>query len=178
MNEYKESQLFEEFVYDVLHKEIGLDIKHYKNKYSQIYIGENRQGIEVKYQKDFLTIWGGRLYFEVEAKDNWKPDGKWIDSVLFRYLSIPGDNTIWVAAGNYELFYLFDLVVLQDMHNSNKYPVREATNKTSRGFSVPSNDLEEKCVIKFIKGKAVFMNRPRNPDVKIIDREIQEEDRK
>ncbi len=177
MNKDKESQVFEEYVYDVLDKEIGFEIKHYRNKHSQIFIGENRQGIEVKYQKDFLTKWKGWLYFETMARRNWRTDGEWVHAGIFRHLQIPNDNTLWLATGNEELFYLFEKVVLQDLHNSNQYPVKEIEGRTSIGLALPPSILQETCTVKFVKGKAVLMNRPKNPDVKIIYREIKEEDK-
>lgn len=161
---------FEDYVCAVLLREIGWNISRHGSRERQIWIGENIQGIEIKFQKDFLNKYNGWLYFEVQAKDNWRVSGNYIDASVFRHLKVATDNTLIFAVGNEKLFYLFTKTELQDIYNSGAWEVKEIKQKTSIGFCLPKEVSDVKCFVKFEHGAKVLMNRDKNTDIRVMYR--------
>ena len=72
---------YQEFVADVLEKELSIMLDIYTTKHQQYNIGENKQGIEIKF--DDLYKKTGNLYIEIEEKSN-PQNPNFVPSGIFR----------------------------------------------------------------------------------------------
>ena len=97
-NQLKNGTEFQDFVFDVLYDH-GLPLISYSSKKYQIEKGENKAGIEIKYDKKFAK--SGCFWIEI-AEKKCKNNPHWIASGIYRT-----DNSWLYLIGNYEVFYIF-----------------------------------------------------------------------
>jgi len=134
---------FQDFIATILLKEIGIPLSSFSSKKFQYSIGENLQGIEIKFDDKFKET--GNIYIEVKEKSN--PNNlNYVDSGIYR-----NDNTWLYVIGNYNCVYIFGKKHLKLMYTSNKY--KEIKKSTSVGFLINSVDADKYCLKKIIYGK-------------------------
>lgn len=129
---------FQDFIATILVKEMGISLSSFSSKKYQFKIGENMQGIEIKFDDKFKNT--GNIYIEVKEKSN-PANLNYVNSGIYRV-----DNTWLYIIGNYECVYIFGKQHLKLMHTSRKY--REVTTPTSVGFLLPSDDADKYCLKK------------------------------
>lgn len=144
-NEYYSEKLqegleFQDFITDLLIKEIGISLSSYSSKKFQNTIGENKQGFEIKFDNKMIDT--GNIYIEVKEKSN--PDNaNYVDSGIYR-----NDNTWLYLIGNYTTVYIFGKSLLKLMYESKKY--KEVQTSTSIGFLLKKEDADKYCLRKIL----------------------------
>jgi len=123
---------YQDFVAEQLYK-IGLPIFNYASKKYQIECGENKLGVEIKYDAKFAST--GNLYIELQEKTN-PQNSNYIDSGINR-----NDNSWLYIIGNYNTIYIFSKRLLNQI--ASKYKSIENNTKTSIGFLLPKLDAEK-----------------------------------
>lgn len=121
---------FQDFVFDVLYA-MGIPLISYSSKKYQSFIGENKAGFEIKYDRRFQET--GNLAIELYEKSN-KNNNKWVNSGILRH-----DNTIFYLIGNYEIIYIFakkHLIMVMDKYKKYEIP-------TSIGFLLPKPEANK-----------------------------------
>lgn len=129
---------FQDFVAEVLFKELGIPIASYSSKRYQATRGENMQGIEIKRDDKFQQT--GNLYIEVAEKSH--PSNRtYALSGIHR-----SDNTWLYVIGDEKKFYIFAKSLLQNLHRAKLF--REVQTPTSKGFLLPISSAEKYCAKK------------------------------
>lgn len=131
---------YQDFITDILLKEIGISLSSYSSKKYQYNIGENKQGIEIKFDDRYKET--GNLYIEVQEKSN-ADNYNYVDSGIYR-----SDNTWLYLIGDYSEVFIFSKKQLIIMYKNNNY--RKVQTPTSIGFLIPSNDAEKYSIKKII----------------------------
>lgn len=127
---------YQDFITELLIKEIGISLSTFSSKNYQNKIGENRQGFEIKFDNKMLDT--GNIYIEVKEKSN--PNNEnYVNSGIYR-----NDNTWLYLIGNYQTVYIFGKSHLKLMYEIKKY--REVKTKTSIGFLLPILDANKYCL--------------------------------
>lgn len=129
---------YQDFVTSLLLKEVGIPLSSLSSKKYQYSVGENLQGIEIKF--DDLYKDTGNLYIEVKEKADPK-NIKYVGSGIYR-----SDNSWIYLIGDYHEVYIFGKSHLKLMYDSGKY--REVKKPTSVGFLIPKKDAEKYCLKK------------------------------
>jgi len=145
MTEYYKEQLksglhFQDFVIEKLY-EMGIPLISYSSKEYQIIHGENKAGVEIKFDKKFRTT--GNFYIEVYEKSN-ANNQNFVKSGILR-----NDNTWLWAQGDFETIYIFSKKQLIILYNSSKF--KKVETLTSKGFLIPVLLAEQKYIIKTIR---------------------------
>ncbi len=105
---FEEGLQFQDFVADLIMRELGISITSYSSKKWQVFKGENRQGIEIKLDKRILET--GNISIEVAEKSradmpSWTPSG------IMR-----NDNTWLYVQGNTDIIFVFGKQILKRMY--------------------------------------------------------------
>lgn len=131
---------YQDFITTVLLSQIGISISSFSSKKYQYQVGENLQGIEIKFDNKLKET--GNIYIEVKEKSH--PDNvNYIDSGIYR-----NDNTWLYIIGDYNCVYIFGKEHLKLMYNSKKYKV--INKSTSIGFLINKTDADKYCLKKII----------------------------
>jgi len=133
---------YQDFIATVLLKELGIPLSSLNSKKYQYEVGENLQGIEIKFDDMYKKT--GNLYIEVKEKADPK-NNSYATSGIFR-----NDNTWLYIIGDYENIFIFGKSHLQLMYKSSNY--REVTTATSVGFLI-GNEEAKKYALKYINYK-------------------------
>lgn len=147
MTEYYKKKLteglyFQDYVVELLY-EIGLPIISYSSKEFQQLIGENKAGIEIKYDQKFRNT--GNLYIEIAEKSN--PNNlNFVPSGIYR-----NDNTWLYIIGDEKTIFIFSKKLLVQLHKTKKY--KEVQIETSKGYLLPLQDAD-KYSAKIINNEA------------------------
>ncbi len=131
---------FQDFITDVLIKELGISLSTYNSKKFQYLKGENKQGFEIKFDDKFKIT--KNIYIEIAEKSNPK-NYEYVKSGIYR-----NDNTWLYLIGDYECIYIFSKKHLILMHNMNKYKLVQT--KTSKGFLIPEQECNKYSINKII----------------------------
>jgi len=126
----QEGEEFQDFAVDRLY-DIGLAIANYSSKKYQMCKGENRAGIEIKYDRKFKKT--GNLWIELSEKsdpfnERYVPSGIYRGSWLF-------------LIGNYDELFIFSQKMLKMI--AQKYTLQENGSRTSIGYLLPKGDAEK-----------------------------------
>ena len=140
---------YEDFVYPIFCKEWGVSLVPNKTRETQIGIGENSFGVEIKYDSKSATL--PNLFIEHEECHEiitMKNGKKEIDLTTFDKSGIYRiDNSYLYLIGNYNIFYIFLKKRLRELHSLGKYPERLGFsanfNATSKGFLLPQVEAKE-----------------------------------
>jgi len=144
---FEEGLEFQDFVADILRREMGLVITNYSSRKWQFNIGENRQGIEIKLDKRILET--GNVSIEIGEKS--RADlSQYTPSGIFR-----NDNSWLYIQGNYEIIFIFAKKILCLLANSGKY--RIDTLPTIQRFLLPLS-IAERCAAKTLRPKDLGYN--------------------
>jgi hypothetical protein len=131
---------FQDFVTDILIKEIGISLSSYNSIKYQNTKGENKQGFEIKFDDKYKET--GNIYIEIAEKSH--PDNlSYVWSGIFR-----NDNTWLYLIGNYSEIFIFSKQHLKLMYKSNK--LKEVTTATSKGFLIDRLTAEKYCIKKLV----------------------------
>ena len=143
-NQLNEGQEFQDFWCSYLWKHECLAIGNFSSKKYQFKIGENLQGFEFKYDKQFQKT--GNLWIEIEERNN--PKHKYVKSGIYR-----NDNTWMYCIGDYLTLYFFTKKGLCRLKESNKIAL--ITNKidTSIGYLMPKSLADKFSAKKIIINK-------------------------
>lgn len=144
MNEYYKEKLnegieYQDFIAEKLW-DMGIPIVSYGSKKYQYGKGENRNGIEIKYDKKIKDT--GNIYIEVAEKTN-ENNKYFVDSGIFR------SNSWLYIIGDYETIYIFAVNQLKILYDNKKY--REVETKTSKGYLLPVKEAKEGIAIYIIE---------------------------
>jgi hypothetical protein len=132
---------YQDFVSDILFKELGIPVVSYQSKKYQYNKGENLQGFEIKFDDKMNDT--NNIYIEVAEKSK-AENINYISSGIYR-----NDNTWLYIIGNYKIIYIFSKNILKMLHESNRY--RYIQTKTSQGFLIPDDEA-----VKFAS-KIIFL---------------------
>jgi len=129
---------YQDFVVEKLY-DAGIPLISYSSKKYQALRGENKAGIEIKFDRKFRNT--GNFYIETAEKSN--PQNKeYIPSGIFR-----SDNTWLYIVGDYETIYVFSKEQLKKCKNK----FQQVETPTSRGFLIPIKEAQRFLVIKCIQ---------------------------
>lgn len=139
---------FQDFVVEILAKELGISISIFQSKKYQFNKGESMQGVEIKYDarstgdctyKDCSPTYN--VAIEIAEKTN-KHNEKWVDSGIYRL-----DNSWLYIVGNYKDIWVFGKRHLILMHKRGIF--REAqTLPTIKTMLLPIEVADEYCLKK------------------------------
>ena len=124
---------FQDFVAELFHDKLGVTITNYQSRGYQFGKGENKQGIEIKLDRDILET--NNVSIEIAEKSraslsDYTPSG------IYR-----ADNTWLYVQGNYKIVFVFAKSTLIVLHKSGKYPEYELP--TIRKFHLPIADARK-----------------------------------
>lgn len=134
--------IFQDYVGELLYS-LGIPIICYGSKKYQIERGENKLGIEIKFDDKYEET--GNLYIEIAEKSH-PSIREYFPSGIYR-----DDNTWLYAIGNYTEVFLFSKTMLKLIEN--RYRHLENNTKTSKGFLIPSEDAHKFAIRVLDTGK-------------------------
>jgi hypothetical protein len=129
---------FQDFITDILIKELGISLSTYSSQKYQNLKGENKQGFEIKFDDKYKDT--GNVYIEVAEKSN-PLNENFISSGIYR-----NDNTWLYLIGDYKEIFIFSKKHLKLMYESKKY--KEVIISTSKGMLIKKEDAEKYCIKK------------------------------
>lgn len=133
---FQEGLEYQDFIKDLLIKELGLPLTTYTSKKYQLK-GENKQGIEIKYNSKYTEY--KCCYFEIAEKAK-KENSRYIDSGIYRL-----DSWLFVC-GDYNTIFIFGTKFLRQLFEAKNYEIK--IKPTSRGFVLKEADLNKYCLKK------------------------------
>ena len=134
---YEESMEYQDFIVELLVKNLGLVISNYSSRKYQYNIGESKQGIEIKLDKRICP--SGNVSIEIYEKSR-ASNTMWIKSGILRQ-----DNTWLYIQENYEYIFIFSKRALRRIYEEKyKYKVWEPL-PTIKTFLVPFKEAEKIC---------------------------------
>ena len=139
---YESGLAFQDFVSDLLREELGIVITNYQSQRFQFGVGENKQGIEIKLDRDILRT--GNVSIEVAEKTK-TSNKEYVSSGIYR-----SDNSWLYIQGNTSIVFIFAKSTLRLLHKSGRY--RENTLPTLKSFLLPAEDAR-KYAAKVVEGK-------------------------
>jgi hypothetical protein len=125
---------YQDFVSDVLYK-IGLPLFSYNSKKYQVEHGENKLGIEIKFDDRYAET--GNIWIEIAEKSN-PSNAAYVLSGIYRT-----DNTWLYVIGNRTKIFVFAKTILKLLHKTGRYAERENNLKTSKGFLLNNADADK-----------------------------------
>lgn len=127
-------QRFQDHCAYVIQKHLNITIGNFQSIDYQYKLGENAQGFEIKYDRNFVNT--NNLWIEVRhRRDTEEP--YYAGGILRQ------DNSWLYCIGDYNVLYIFSVRLLRKLYNSRKYRVIENGSKTSWGMLLPKADAEE-----------------------------------
>ena len=144
---FEEALKFQDFVTDLLLKELGLVVSAYSSRYYQYNFGESRQGIEIKL--DMRMSDTGNISIEVAEKsrasiEHWTPSGIMRD-----------DNTWLYIQGNYNTIYIFGKKFLRQLYEARYINSVRDAKSTLRAFLMPRTEADKYCLRRIDIEKSV-----------------------
>jgi hypothetical protein len=139
-NSFESGLAFQDFVVDSLREQLGIIITNYSSQKFQFGTGENKQGIEVKLDRDCTGT--KRLSIEIAEKTK-ASNNSFVPSGIYR-----SDNSWLYIQGNWDIIFIFAKSILILLHKSKRYPEHEIS--TLRGYFLPLNDAK-KYAAKYIE---------------------------
>lgn len=145
MNEYYKGKLekgleFQDYVVERMY-EFGFPITGYSSKSYQYSHGENRNGVEIKY--DMRMAETGNLYIEVAEKSDASREKFWPSGIL------RNDNSWLWAIGDYKVIYVFAKRQLRWIYETESPHV--VVISTSKGFLLPVSRAEKGLAVAIIR---------------------------
>ncbi len=129
---YQSGLEFQDFVCELLREQLGIVITNYQSQRFQFGVGENKQGIEIKLDRDILRT--NNVSIETAEKTrannpNYAPSG------IYR-----NDNSWLYIQGNWDIVFIFSKNTLRLLHKSGRYKIN--TLPTLKSFLLPINDAK------------------------------------
>jgi hypothetical protein len=137
-NSFEIGNEFQDFVCIELAKD-GIILQNINSKKFQFEKGENLQGFEIKFDNTHTKT--KRLSIEIAEKRKGE-NINFVDSGIYRK-----DNTWLYIQGNYELFFIFPVNYLRQLHKSGRYKTDEYPRDlpTIKKFYLPWSDCVKYC---------------------------------
>ena len=133
----EEGLCYQDFVVEQLYG-AGIPLISYSSKKYQNLIGENKAGIEIKFDQKFRET--GNFYIETAEKSR-AENPFYVASGIYR-----NDKTWLYLIGNYSSIYVFSKRQLQMVADKH----RKVQTATSQGFLLPVDYAEKHLAIKII----------------------------
>lgn len=130
---YQSGLEFQDFVVDLLREELGIVITNYQSQRFQFGVGENKQGIEIKLDRDILRT--GNVSIEIAEKSK-AANLEFIPSGIYR-----SDNSWLYIQGNWDIVFIFAKNILRLLHKSRRYKVD--TLPTLKRFLLPIDEARK-----------------------------------
>lgn len=121
---------FQDFVATKLHDYLGITITNYQSMKWQFTTGENRQGIEIKLDRDCIRT--KRLSIEIAEKSK-ATNPEYVPSGIYR-----NDNSWLYIQGMWLMVFVFAKSILKLLHKSGRY--QEHKEPTLIGYYLPFED--------------------------------------
>ena len=129
---YQSGLEFQDFVVDLLREKLGIVITNYQSQRFQFGVGENKQGIEIKLDRDIL----GTRNVSIEIAEKAKASNPYyVSSGIYR-----NDNSWLYIQGNWNIVFIFSKNILRLLHKSGRYKVN--TLPTLISYLLPIGDAE------------------------------------
>ena len=112
---YQSGLEFQDFVVDLLREQLGIVITNYQSQRFQFGVGENKQGIEIKLDRDILGT--NNVSIEIAEKAR-AANLNYVPSGIYR-----NDNSWLYVQGNWDIVFIFTKNILRLLHKSNRYKV-------------------------------------------------------
>jgi hypothetical protein len=136
---FEEGLQFQDFVVDILLRELGIAVSNYSSRYYQYNFGENKQGIEIKLDRrisrtangEFTNPDSGNVSIEVAEKSSSGKDG-WTDSGIMR-----ADNSWLYIQGNYDIVFIFGKMFLRQLYLTRYRDKVREVKPTLKTFLLP-----------------------------------------
>lgn len=129
---YESGLEFQDFVADLLRDELGLVITNYQSQRFQFGMGENKQGIEIKLDRDILRT----SNVSIEVAEKARADNPYyVPSGIYR-----NDNSWLYIQGNWDIVFIFAKNVLRLVHKTRRYPTD--TLPTLQRFLLPLGEAK------------------------------------
>jgi hypothetical protein len=132
---FDEALKFQDFIVDLMIKEVGIAMSNYCSKYYQHNIGENRQGIEIKYDRRILET--GNVSIEVAEKSR-ADIANWTNSGILRE-----DNSWLYIQGNYDIVLIFGKEILKRLYYARYIEKVWEPKKTIKTFLMKLDDAKK-----------------------------------
>ncbi len=133
-NQLADGLEYQDFVAEKLYH-FGLPLFNYASRKYQFEYGENKLGVEIKYDKKLEKT--TNLYIEIAEKSKSEIEN-YSKSGIYR-----NDNTWLYVQGNKKVFFIFSKKLLRQLFEIGKYKEIEIGMKTSKGFLMPRVDAEK-----------------------------------
>tara|TARA_S200000501_G_C20603886_1_gene647124 strand:+ start:303 stop:794 length:492 start_codon:yes stop_codon:yes gene_type:complete len=156
MQKLEEGKKYEKFIKQELYIKKQLTLNLCGNKEQQINIGENLEGIEIKFDNK-KNIYKN-IYIELQEKTN-KNNTYWVNSGILRK-----DNTHSWIIGDYQEAFIFWKFHLKQLYKNNLY-LKEVSTKTSRGFLLNTEMQNKYCLNKLIFNKNLYKDNQLTLDI-------------
>ena len=138
---FEDGLKYQDFIVDLLLKELGIAVSNYASKYYQHNYGESRQGIEIKLDARISDT--GNVSIEVAEKSR-ASNELWIPSGIMR-----ADNTWLYVQGNYKTVFIFGKKTMQQLYLA-RYADKVWTPKpTIRTFLLPVPEADKYSLKRF-----------------------------
>ena len=135
---------YQDFVYEKLY-DVGISTVVYSSKKYQFEVGENKAGIEIKFDDRMKET--GNIYIEVAEKRNAR-NQDFYPSGIYRC-----DNTWLYVLGDYSVIFIFQKTILQKVYERGTYIKaggRKIEIPTSIGYVIPVDYAEKELAGKLI----------------------------
>ena len=123
---------FQDFVCEKLLHELGIAFTNYQSMKWQFGNGENRQGIEIKLDRDISSTKNVSIEIGEKSKAS---NPKYVPSGILR-----DDNSWLYIQGNYNIVFLFAKSILRLLYKSRRYHIDELP--TIQRFLMPIDDAK------------------------------------
>jgi len=130
---YQSGLEFQDFVGELLQEELGIVITNYQSQRFQFGVGENKQGIEIKLDRDILRT--GNVSIEVAEKTK-AGNLHFVPSGIYR-----SDNSWLYLQGNWDIIFIFSKNILCLLHKSGRY--KTDTLPTLQRFLLSVSDAKK-----------------------------------
>ncbi len=131
-NSFESGLEFQDFVCEKMLQHMGIAFTNYQSRKFQFGAGENKQGIEIKLDRDILGT--GNVSIEVGEKTRTK-NLSFIPSGILR-----DDNSWLYIQGNYQIIFVFAKSILKLLHKSGRYQIDKL--ETIQRFLLPIKDAK------------------------------------
>jgi hypothetical protein len=130
---YQSGLEFQDLVVDLLREELGIVITNYQSRRFQFGVGENKQGIEIKLDRDILRTNNVSIEIAEKARAA-NPD--YAPSGIYR-----NDNSWLYIQGNWDIVFIFAKSILRLLHRSGRY--RTNILPTLKSFLLPVDEARK-----------------------------------
>lgn len=134
-NPYQSGLEFQDFVVDLLREQLGIVITNYQSQRFQFGVGENKQGIEIKLDRDILRTKSPSVSIEIAEKAK-ASNPYYVPSGIYR-----NDNSWLYIQGNWDIVFIFSKNILRLLRQSKHYKID--TLPTLKRFLLPVDDARK-----------------------------------